>query len=254
MAEGSGGGVRTTVQMGMTSWDQATDDYNYGQLAGNWQIVDFHDHSPGRGVPIPAGGLAAGAVTANAMAQGAVGAQNLSALLTSDLGINAGANVGRGYTNIAAAQGTSSTTATFLTTPDQVTGITLANGGILMVNYIAQVKASGGSGEIYLFINNGSGWNPVSYPGGNNVFIGVWTSFTSAHYNVTYTTANAFNTLASSTTDQTFVTTGMALPQGTGTQIVAGPGTYSIGVQYANTGGTTTAQNRSLWVTTENFQ
>jgi hypothetical protein len=53
---------RTTTKMGLTTWDTLDDDYDFQQLANNWQLVDFHDHTPGRGVPIAPGGLGAGAV------------------------------------------------------------------------------------------------------------------------------------------------------------------------------------------------
>lgn len=55
----------TTPKTGYTSWNLADDNYDYQQLAGNWQLADYHDHSPGRGVPVPAGGLAPGAAAGN---------------------------------------------------------------------------------------------------------------------------------------------------------------------------------------------
>lgn len=48
--------------MGLHTWNQPIDPYDYVALTNNWQIVDFHDHSPGRGVQIPMSGIAAGAV------------------------------------------------------------------------------------------------------------------------------------------------------------------------------------------------
>jgi hypothetical protein len=250
--------MRTTVKMGLASWDQPTDKYNGSQLAGNWQLVDFHDHSPGRGVPIPAGGLGAGSVTANAMAAGAIGAQNLTPALASDLGINAGANTGRGVTNVAAAQSTSSTTPVFLSTPDQVTGITLATSGLIKVNYIAQAKVSAGLGSIGLYINNGGGWVAVAYPIANNATTPVngTLAATSSHYSPIILAGNAFVSYNSTTTDSTFVTTGMALGGASAGPciIMAAAGTYSIGVQWSDAAGTITAQNRSLWVETVNFQ
>lgn len=51
-----------TNKMGLATWDQPLDPYNYLQLSNNWQILDFHDHSPGRGVPISASGIASGAI------------------------------------------------------------------------------------------------------------------------------------------------------------------------------------------------
>lgn len=48
--------------MGFYEWNDTDDPYDYQQLAGNWEIAGFHDHTPGRGVPIPMGGIAPGAV------------------------------------------------------------------------------------------------------------------------------------------------------------------------------------------------
>jgi hypothetical protein len=246
--------MRTTVKLGLASWDQPTDNYNYAQLAGNWQILDFHDHSPGRGVPVTAGGLATGAVTANAMAAAAVGSQNLTAALAQDLGLNSGSVVGRGVTNVAAAQTTSGTSFGFLSTHDEVTGITLATNGLIKIDYLAQVKVSAGTGQAGLFINPGSGYVALNFPAANNTFTQVTGSFTATHISPMVTNGNALTTTASGSSDSTFVTTGMALPSAGGSVIVmAAAGTYSIGVQYLNSAGTTTAQNRTLWVQTVNF-
>jgi hypothetical protein len=51
-----------TPKMGLHTWNQPLDPYDFEQLTNNWNIVDYHDHSPGRGVQIPMGGIAAGAV------------------------------------------------------------------------------------------------------------------------------------------------------------------------------------------------
>jgi microcystin-dependent protein len=54
--------MENTPKMGLTAWDDLVDPYDYQQFANNWNIVDFHDHTPGRGVQIPYGGIAPGAV------------------------------------------------------------------------------------------------------------------------------------------------------------------------------------------------
>lgn len=53
----------TTAKMGLRVWNLLTDLYDHAQLADNWAKVDYHDHSPGKGVQIPTDGLADGAVT-----------------------------------------------------------------------------------------------------------------------------------------------------------------------------------------------
>jgi hypothetical protein len=53
----------TSPKMGLRVWDQLSDPYDHSQLADNWSKVDFHDHTPGRGLQIPTEGIADGAVT-----------------------------------------------------------------------------------------------------------------------------------------------------------------------------------------------
>jgi hypothetical protein len=52
----------STPNMSLTRWNLDTDPFNHTELAVNWQLVDVHDHTTGKGVPIPEGGLAANSV------------------------------------------------------------------------------------------------------------------------------------------------------------------------------------------------
>ena len=70
--------MRTGAKIGLTFWDQISDNYNYQQLANNWALLEYHDHTPGRGVPVGPGGLATGAVLSASIASGAVGTQHLN--------------------------------------------------------------------------------------------------------------------------------------------------------------------------------
>jgi hypothetical protein len=58
----------TSPKMGLRIWDALSDPYDHNQLADNWSKVDFHDHTPGRGVQIPTEGIADGAITSAKMA------------------------------------------------------------------------------------------------------------------------------------------------------------------------------------------
>jgi hypothetical protein len=58
----------TSPKMGLRIWDSLSDPYDHNQLADNWSKVDFHDHTPGRGVQIPTEGIADGAITSVKMA------------------------------------------------------------------------------------------------------------------------------------------------------------------------------------------
>jgi hypothetical protein len=61
-----------TLNMGLRAWDQGNDEYDHAELANNWTAVDQHDHTTGKGVRIPSGGLADGAVTSVKIAPNAV--------------------------------------------------------------------------------------------------------------------------------------------------------------------------------------
>lgn len=73
--------------MSLTVWNHVTDLYDHEQLAGNFSKIDQHDHSSGKGLQIPTGGIADGAVTgaklsadtitAGKIAEGAVGSSEI---------------------------------------------------------------------------------------------------------------------------------------------------------------------------------
>lgn len=58
----------TSTKMGLRIWNLLTDLYDHAQLADNWTKVDYHDHSPGKGVQVPTEGLADAAVTGTKLA------------------------------------------------------------------------------------------------------------------------------------------------------------------------------------------
>lgn len=232
--------------MGLTSWDQIGDNYNYSQLAGNWQIIDYHDHSPGRGVPLPVGALAAGAVTSPAIAAGTIGPQHLTSNLVQDLGLG---GTGRGAISTAIAQ-TTNASETWLATPDQVSNIVLDTNGLILVDFQALWKVTANTGYAYITLN---GTNVVS-SGANNTFPVASTTTTSTHLSPLFTNGSGLATVTSTTTDSSEVLTGQIVGQGR-VGIFAIAGTYSVGIQFGNVGGTgiTQVQNRHLYVTSINF-
>lgn len=74
---------QTLPQMGLATWNQLLDLYNFQQLANDLNIINFHDHSPGKGVPIPAGGLAPGSVGPRELISGTWAALTLATNVTS---------------------------------------------------------------------------------------------------------------------------------------------------------------------------
>lgn len=62
----------STVNMGLTSWDQISDNFNHTQMDANWKAIDSHDHSFNKGVQINTAGIAANAVTTGLIAPQAV--------------------------------------------------------------------------------------------------------------------------------------------------------------------------------------
>lgn len=60
----------TTPNLGLRIWNDLSDAFDHDQLADNFAKIDFHDHSPGRGQPIPVEGLADGSITSDKFATG----------------------------------------------------------------------------------------------------------------------------------------------------------------------------------------
>lgn len=64
--------------MSLTAWNTGTDFFSHTELAANWTAIDVHDHTSGKGVQIPAGGLANNAVTTGSIAAAAVTSAKLA--------------------------------------------------------------------------------------------------------------------------------------------------------------------------------
>jgi hypothetical protein len=73
-----------TPNMSLATWPTTSHLFDHTELSANWTKVDQHDHSSGKGIPIPAGGLAAGAVTSSALAANAVTTTALNAAAVTD--------------------------------------------------------------------------------------------------------------------------------------------------------------------------
>lgn len=69
--------AQDTPNMGLRQWNLANDFFDYAQLSANWDKVDLHDHSSGKGVQIPTGGIANLAVTGPKIATNAIDATKI---------------------------------------------------------------------------------------------------------------------------------------------------------------------------------
>lgn len=58
--------------MGLKRWDQPNDIFSYIELSDNFALLDNHDHTSGKGVQVPTGGIANLAVTDTKIANDAV--------------------------------------------------------------------------------------------------------------------------------------------------------------------------------------
>lgn len=71
--------ARNTSNLILRVWDSLLDQFNHVELADNWDKLDAHDHTgSGKGLKIPAGGLANGAVTSSSIADDSVSTAKLA--------------------------------------------------------------------------------------------------------------------------------------------------------------------------------
>jgi hypothetical protein len=50
--------MQTSPNLGLTIWDLTTDYFSRAELQANWEAIDDHDHTPGKGAQIGVGGIA----------------------------------------------------------------------------------------------------------------------------------------------------------------------------------------------------
>jgi hypothetical protein len=64
--------ARNTPNIILKVWDLLSDRFNHTELAANWDAIDAHDHTAGKGTQIPTGGLANSSVIDTKLASNAV--------------------------------------------------------------------------------------------------------------------------------------------------------------------------------------
>lgn len=68
----------TTSNLGLTVWNLTSDSFNYSQLQTNWNLIDAHDHSQGKGLQVGTAGIVPGSITQTLMAANSVGAPQIN--------------------------------------------------------------------------------------------------------------------------------------------------------------------------------
>lgn len=169
--------MQSSPNMGLTIWDQLSDYFNHAELAANFEALDNHDHTSGKGKQLPEGALAPdsvtganlkdnsvtgnklvngsvsaaklgasvigsanlqdGAVTSAKVANDAVGLENLSSSVMEDLGLSEASTVRRGTFVKAASDSRTNNAYGTLTTADQVSNVVLPTDGLLNIAYLA---------------------------------------------------------------------------------------------------------------------
>lgn len=70
--------ANTTTNLGLKQWNLTADHFDFSELSTNFGKIDTHDHTSGKGLQIPTGGIANGAVTQAKIATDAVGASQIA--------------------------------------------------------------------------------------------------------------------------------------------------------------------------------
>lgn len=154
---------------------------------------------------------------------------------------------------VATEQSRSSTEYGFLTTEDKVEGVKLAENGLLLIGYAAQVKSSvSAAGRIAYFL----GTNQVKFPaepeptGYEVATSGTSFAFYASCANGIQRTAVASMGAPATTGQILTASNDSSAAGGSGgfCVVFAAAGTYTVGVKYKATSGSVTAKERKLWV------
>jgi hypothetical protein len=273
-----------TQKMGLRVWDQLSDPYNHSQMADNMAKIDLHDHTPGRGIPIPTEGISDGAITNAKLAQtNLIGTSQLTdGSVTTDkladaarLGLSGLSVVRRGYSSVPGNETRTNTAYGLMPTPDQVANVSIPANSYVAVFYQAIWQESvAGAARAAIFI----GANQVQIQQ-NDVGPAVQAAATNSGVAAKDLPLFSFNgglaSQASGSGGAAEVTTGqifgavdrssqaLAVEVGTVITLPAGsiaggpcfifgvtPGTYTVSVQFKSSSGNVQAKNRRLIVET----
>lgn len=183
----------TTPNMGLAIWDQLSDYFNHSELQANFEALDDHDHTTGKGTQIPEGGLAPGSVTALNLKDNAISGNKIvnGSIIADKLGANSVSS-----TNIQ---------------NGAVTSSKLGTGGVRGIESLRIIRGTvntAGSGSI----TQGNGFT-ISRTGTGNLTVTFTTVF-SAVPSVTATPNDAYvirrNAISASSVQIQIYTTGLS--------------------------------------------
>lgn len=266
----------TLPNMGLVKWNSTSDPFSHTQLAANIQALDDHDHTPGKGVQIPAGGLAANSITSTNLAPNSVltttiadlnvtGAKIAAGTVTNDkiatadlqkLGLSSSV-VRRGKSIIPAEQTRTNATLGKLTTADEVANVVLPTEGLIFVAYQALWKCTDPiAASAAIFLNSTQlkeTSSTAAYPLEDATTQG---SNTNVYGPLTTCSVGLQNSIGASAPASDAVTgqiLGIGSLSGGPCTIFADAGTYTVSVQFAAVTGTVSVKERKLWVWTMGF-
>jgi hypothetical protein len=179
------------------------------------------------------------------------------------LGLNDGAQVGRGKSIIATTESRSNVAYGTLTTPDQVSGLVLPTDGLIVVTYQATWQESvNGAARAAIFVGatqlklaDSTAAAPVVQEASlacGTANIDKPLSSHTAGLSGPIGAPNATVYSGDVTTGQLVGLTGAGGASGA-VSVFAAAGTYTVSVQFKSTSGSVTAKNRKLWVWTIGF-
>lgn len=81
-----------STNMSLRVWDSVSDYFNHTELKSNWDKLDAHDHTSGKGLLIPTAGITDSAITTNKIAASAVTDAKISSFSITDAKLASSAN------------------------------------------------------------------------------------------------------------------------------------------------------------------
>ncbi len=158
--------AQDTTNMVLKVWNLLSDKFNHTELAANFNKIDAHDHSAGKGKLIPAGALEPNAVLNGNIAPGAITASNLATNAVATANVQDGAiSAGKIDSTLRPITGAGDGT-------EALRSLGTSSGQALPGNYAPLINATPTTGvssslpvspangrEHYLLVGNGVAWH-----------------------------------------------------------------------------------------------